>query len=135
MEMIRKEQLLYFVINKFMDEEYDTEILQQAQRLKRNICCSYASMRRDYVPKVPNYMVSVIREIRIPENMDDFRVHYRVTRHLFNILLETTYQSLITTGSGPRENVSSEKNLLVGLCCLAGSRSYFQFFPCQQSIL
>jgi len=68
---IRKEQL-YFVINEIMKDEYDTEIRQQAQRLKRNICCSYASARRDYVPKLPNYMESVIREMGIPEKLTIF---------------------------------------------------------------
>ena len=32
---------------------------------------------------VPNYM-------GLPENIDDFRAHYRETRHLFDILLEMT---------------------------------------------
>jgi hypothetical protein len=123
MAAIRKEQLMFFVINEFMDDEYETEILQQAKRLKRNICCSYASMRRDYVPKVPNYMGSVIQEMGMPENIDDFQVHYRVTRHLFDILLEMTFQNLLATGSGPHENVTPEKKLLVGLSYLANTQS------------
>jgi predicted DNA-binding protein YlxM (UPF0122 family) len=123
MAAIRKEQLLYFVVNEFMDDEDDNEMLQQAQSLRKNIGCIYALLRRDYVPKVPNYIGCVIREMGIPENIDDFRVHYRVSRHLFDILLEMTYQSLLVTGSGPHENVSPEKKLLVGLCYLANTQS------------
>jgi hypothetical protein len=32
----------------------------------------------------------VILEMRIPENIDEFRLHHRETSHLFDILLEMT---------------------------------------------
>ncbi|KAH3694962.1 hypothetical protein DPMN_082409 [Dreissena polymorpha] len=120
---MRKELLLNFIINEFTDDEYDNELYNRAESLNRNTCCMFTSLRRDYVPKEPNYMGSVIREIRIPENIDDFRVDYRVTRHLFDILLEMTYNNLLVTGSGPDENVSPEKKLLVTLCYLANTQS------------
>ena len=70
----------------------------------------------------PDYM-GVIREMDLPDNIDDFRVHYRVSRHLFDILLQMTYESLVSIGTGPHENIPPEKKLLVCLCYLANNQS------------
>lgn len=50
--------------------------------------------RRESVPNVAGYM-DVINEMRIPENIDDFQYHYRVSRHLFDIILGELYGTLV----------------------------------------
>jgi len=78
--------------------------------------------RRESVPNVAGYM-DVINEMRIPENIDDFQYHYRVSRHLFDIILGELYGTLVRNGKGRYETVTPEKQLLVGLSYLSNMQS------------
>jgi hypothetical protein len=46
--------------------------------LKKNLI-----LRRDYVPKVVNYMTEVIEQMGIPEDIDDFKAHYTFWKNVF----------------------------------------------------
>ena len=63
-------------------------------------------LRRDYVPKVVNYLPEVIEQMEIPEHIDDFKVHYRMSRDTFYIVLENIQDTLIRNGKCPHEVVS-----------------------------
>jgi hypothetical protein len=49
----------------------------------------------DLVYKLISISMDVINEMRIPENIDDFQYHYRVSRHLFDIILGELYGTLV----------------------------------------
>ena len=51
------------------------------------------SQKRKWTPKVVNEMETVCNEFSIPQNRDDFRVHHRVSRHLFEMLLQEIYDT------------------------------------------
>jgi hypothetical protein len=64
-------------------------------------------------------MTEVIEQMGIPEHIDDFKVHFRMSRDTFYIVLESIQDTLIRNGKGPHEAVSPEKQLLVCLGYLA----------------
>lgn len=56
----------------------------------------YWSLRkREWTPKITSYMETVFTEFGLPQNIDDFRVHYRVSRNLFEIILREIYGGLL----------------------------------------
>jgi hypothetical protein len=44
----------------------------------------------------------------IPEHIDDFKAHYRMSRDTFYIVLENIQDTLIRNGKGPHEAVSPD---------------------------
>jgi hypothetical protein len=102
----------------FDDDEEDF-LSEFAIRSKNITSVKNLILRRDCVPKVVNYMTEVIEQMGIPEHIDDFKVHYRISRDTFYIVLDT----LIRNGKGPHEPVSPEKQLLVCLSFLASPTS------------
>ena len=80
------------------------------------------NQRRDSVPNIDHYM-DVINRMRIPENIDDFKYHYRLSRNLFDVILGEVYDILVRKGKGQHETVTPEKQLLVGICYLANTQS------------
>jgi hypothetical protein len=56
-------------------------------------------------------MTEVIEQMGIPEHIDDFKVHFRMSRDTFYIVLESIQDTLIRNGKGPHEAVSPEKQL------------------------
>lgn len=76
----------------------------------------YWSLRkREWTPKITSYMETVFTEFGLPQNIDDFRVHYRVSRNLFEIILREIYGSLLLNGYGPYNAIEPPKQLLVCL--------------------
>ena len=82
-------------------------------------------LRRGYVhvPKIVHYMIEVIEQMGIPEYIDDFKAHYRMSRDAFYIVLQNIQDTLIRNGKGPHEAVSPEKQLLVCLSYLVSPTS------------
>lgn len=68
-------------------------------------------------------MAEIVGQMDIPEHVDDFKTHFRISRDVFHIVLENINDSLIRAGNGPHQNVPPEKQLLVGLSYLATSQS------------
>jgi len=54
--------------------------------------------------------MEVINNMQIPENVDDFQYHYRVSRDLFDVILGELYETFVRKGQGQHETVSPEKN-------------------------
>ena len=106
----------------FDDDEEDF-LSEFAIRSKNITSVKNLILRRDYVPKVVNYMTEVIEQMGIPEHIDDFKVHFRMSRDTFYIVLESIQDTLIRNGKGPHEAVSPEKQLLVCLSYLASPTS------------
>nr|XP_022311849.1 protein ANTAGONIST OF LIKE HETEROCHROMATIN PROTEIN 1-like [Crassostrea virginica] len=104
---------------EFMDDD-DSYFYQHHTE---ETCALVLSQKREWTPKVSNYMETVFHEFSIPENIDDFRVHYRVSRHLFEILLQEIYESILLRGTGPQETTQPHKQLLVTLWYLSNMAS------------
>jgi hypothetical protein len=68
-------------------------------------------------------MIEVIEQMGIPEYIDDFKAHYRMSRDAFYIVLQNIQDTLIRNGKGPHEAVSPEKQLLVCLSYLVSPTS------------
>ena len=66
-------------------EFMDADELFLSTSYRKKMCASVLSQKREWTPKVFNYMETVFHDFSIPENIDDFRVRYRVSRHLFEI--------------------------------------------------
>ena len=84
-------------------------------------------------PIVTNYMETVFNEFGLPQHID-FRVHYRVSRNLFVIIL----QDIFANGTGPYDAIEPPKQRLVCLWYLANMSSMRQvghiFNPLKSSI-
>lgn len=84
----------------------------------------YWSLRkREWTPKITSYMETVFTEFGLPQNIDDFRVHYRVSRNLFEIILREIYGSLLLNGYGPYNAIEPPQQLLVCLWYLSNMSS------------
>jgi hypothetical protein len=81
----------------FDDDEEDF-FSEFAIRSKNITSVKNLILRRDYVPKVVNYMTEVIEQMGIPEHIDDFKAHYRMSRDTFYIVLENIQDTLIRNG-------------------------------------
>ena len=88
--------------------------------------CSFLLAKRDWTPKVTNYMETVFNEFGLPQHIDDFRVHYRVSRNLFEIILQDIFANLLLVGTGPYDAIEPPKQLLVSLWYLANMSSMRQ---------
>ena len=73
------------VLEMFDDDEEDF-LSEFAIRSKNITSVKNLILRRDYVPKVINYMTEVIEQMGIPEHIDDFKAHYRMSRDTFYIV-------------------------------------------------
>ena len=85
----------------FDDDEEDF-FSEFAIRSKNITSVKNLILRRDYVPKVVNYMTEVIEQMGIPEHIDDFKVHYRMSRDTFYTVLENIQDTLIRNKGSPR---------------------------------
>lgn len=59
----------------------------------------------------------------VPQHIDDFKMHYRISRDVFHIILESVQDLLIRGGRGPHDTVTPEKQLLVCVSYLATNQS------------
>ncbi|XP_033730191.1 protein ALP1-like [Pecten maximus] len=59
----------------------------------------------------------------VPQNVDDFRSHFRISRNTFDIILQDIYHSLLLKGKGQHDTVSPDKQLAVCLWYLANQES------------
>jgi len=108
---------------EMLDDDEEDFLSEFAIRSKNITSVKNLILRRDYVPKVVNYMTEVIEQMGIPEHIDDFKAHYCMSRDTFYIVLENIQDTLIRNGKGPHEAVSPEKQLLVCLSYLASPTS------------
>ena len=112
---------MWQVIEIFMQSDTDDVIW-----LYENEECANETLticeKREAVPNVINYM-KVINNMQIPENVDDFQYHYRVSRDFFDIILGEFFENLLRKGHGQHETVTPEIQLLVGLCYMANMQS------------
>lgn len=60
-------------------------------------------------------MKTVCNEFGLLQNIDNFRLHYLVSRNLFKTLLLKIYESLRLGGTGPYNVKEPQKQLLVCL--------------------
>ena len=115
-------RLRSMVFMEFLHEEEEDIALAYFNQFRNIGQLLEAAQKRETVPKEVDYK-SVIGSMSVPENIDDSRVHYRLSRHLFDVILQDVCPLLLREGSGPFENVSPEKQLLVCLCSLANNQS------------
>ena len=68
----------------------------------------------------------MLNEFGLPQHIDDFRVYYRVSRNLFEIILQDIFANLLLLGTGPYDAIEPTKQLLVCLWYLANMSSMRQ---------
>ena len=112
---------MWQVIEMFMESDTDDFMWLYANEECANETLAICE-KRESVPNVMNYM-EVINNMQIPENVDDFRYHYRVSRDFFDVILGELFENLLRKGHGQHETVTPEKQLLVGLCYMANMQS------------
>ena len=112
---------MWQVIEMFMESDTDDFMWLYANEECANETLAICE-KRESVPNVINYM-EVINNMQIPENVDDFRYHYRVSRYFFDVILGELFENLLRKGHGQHETVTPEKQLLVGLCYMANMQS------------
>ncbi|KAL3856953.1 hypothetical protein ACJMK2_011659 [Sinanodonta woodiana] len=110
------------LIDFFADDDED-RMFQFRELQRSDEAMVLKNTKRESVPNVRNYIDNVINVMRLPQHFDDFQYHYRVSRHLFDIILGELYDSLLRKGKGTHETVTPGKQLLVGLCYLANNQS------------
>ena len=97
-------------LDTFLDDADDiAAIIEQ----DRDILTLIAAMnnRRDFVPRIQNYA-----ELTIPQyNLDDFKLNFRISRHVFERVLQHISPYLLSNHGGGTEHVNPEKMTLV--CC------------------
>ena len=76
---------MWQVIEMFMESDTDDFMWLYANEECANETLAICE-KRESVPNVINYM-DVINNMLIPENVDDFRYHYRVSRFFFDVIL------------------------------------------------
>lgn len=109
---------------EMIQDDDEEELLYQFKKIRNTrLVVWLINSRRDSVPNVDQYMSSVIHLLDLPENIDDFKYHFRVSRDLFNAVLNDIHPILLRQGTGPEESVEPEKQLLVCLCYLANCQS------------
>lgn len=79
-------------------------------------------MPRDSVPKITNYM-QVAGEMTLLQNIDNFKVHYRVTRQTFEIILEEDAADLLHCNVGGATPVPPDRQFLVCLNYVANQHT------------
>ena len=79
-----------------------------------------------------------MKSIYLRKTFVDFRVHYRVSRNLFLIILQDIFANLLSVGTGPYDAIEPPKQRLVCLWYLANMSSMRQvghiFNPLKSSI-
>lgn len=80
-------------------------------------------IKRDRVPKVEGYVLNVVQLMSDPQHIDDFKVHFRLSRELYMAILNEVFVVLQRNGHGPQANVLPDKQLLVALWYLANTAS------------
>ena len=114
---------------EFMDDD-DSYFYQHHTE---ETCALVLSQKREWTPKVSNYMETVFHEVSKPENIDNFRVHYRI---LFEILLQEMYfESILLRGTGPQETTQPHKQLQVTLWYLSNMASTREVGHLQSTLL
>ena len=67
------------------------------------------NMRRDFVPRILGFAETVVPQY----SNDDFRKHFRISRAVFDQILQEIAPTLTTENSGGTEGTTPEKQLLV----------------------
>ena len=75
-------RLRFMVFMEFLHDEEEDIALVYFNQFRNIGQLLEAAQKRETVPKAVDYM-SVIGSMSISENIDDFRDHYRLSRHLF----------------------------------------------------
>ncbi|XP_062582430.1 uncharacterized protein LOC134244176 [Saccostrea cucullata] len=96
---------------------------QEFARLQAKTVSLALIQSRDSVPKITSYMQDVYPNFEIPENIDDFSAHFRISRNLFEIVLQEVYQTLKLGGTGRYEAITPDRQLLLTLWYLANLSS------------
>lgn len=109
------------ILEMFDDEDEDIHRLL-AKRSINTLSVINMTTRRSFMPKVTDYM-AVVGQMAVPQHIDDFKMHYRISRDVFHIILESVQDLLIRGGRGPHDTVTPEKQLLVCVSYLATNQS------------
>ncbi|VDI18195.1 Hypothetical predicted protein [Mytilus galloprovincialis] len=109
------------ILEMFDDEDEDIHRLL-AKRSINTLSVINMTTRRSFMPKVTDYM-AVVGQMAVPQHIDDFKMHYRISRDVFHIILESVQDLLIRGGRGPHDTVTPEKQLLVCFSYLATNQS------------
>ncbi|XP_071138718.1 uncharacterized protein [Mytilus edulis] len=104
------------ILEMFDDEDEDIHRLL-AKRSKNTLSVINMTTRRSFMQKVTDYM-AVVGQMAVPQHIDDFKMHYRISRDVFHIILES-----VRGGRGTHDTVSPEKQLLVCVSYLATNQS------------
>ena len=83
----------------------------------------YSNQRQDHVPNVSDYEAGTVRLMTIPDNVDDFRTHFWVSRQLFDVILEKVYRGMLRQDRRQKHSGTPEKQLLVFLWYISNMSS------------
>ena len=64
----------------------------------------YSNLRREHVPNVSDYVAGTVRLMTIPDNVDDFRTHFRVSRQFWKRYIEDCCDRISTKQTVTPEN-------------------------------
>ena len=107
------EQLaLVHAIREFLFDDIDDYIVQYLQNeVIVGNAAHFLIMRHDAVPKVLGYAENIIPQY----NFDDFRHHFRLSRDVYEQLLQHIAPSLMLENEGGKEGIDPDKQLLIFL--------------------
>ena len=80
----------------------------------------YSNLRREHVPNVSDYVAGTVRLMTIPDNVDDFPTHFRVSRKLCKW---KRYKEDCCNRISTKQTVTPEKQLLVFLWYISNMSS------------
>ena len=106
--------LLHAAQEFFFNDENDNVL-----KYHHNLTAAYnvliqTSVPRDSMPKITNYM-NVASDMALLQNVDDFKLHYRVTRQTFEVILCEVATDLLHENVGGASPVAPDRQILVFL--------------------
>ena len=113
------ENTFYLFLETLHDDiELESRFLYNAEKTVHVI-----KSKRDGVPKVEGYVLNVVQLMSDPKHIDDFKVHFRLSRDLYIFILNEVFVVLQRNGHGPKATVLPDKQLLGSLWYLANTTS------------
>lgn len=85
-------------------------------------------IKKDRVPKVERYVLNVVQLMSDPQHIDDFKVHFRLSRELYMAILNEVFVVLQRNGHEPQANVLPDKQPLWYLANTASMREVSHLF-------
>ncbi|XP_069131771.1 uncharacterized protein [Argopecten irradians] len=112
----------HLILMDYLISDSDDETISRHKYMMSAMALHIQKANRPSVPKINTYM-GVIDDMILPENVDDFKTHYRLSRDMFDCLLERVRDDLIKDFRGGRCPINPDKQLLVFLNYLGNQQS------------